>query len=115
MHRDKEAQRGYNQSRLLADSISKETGFPVEELLCRPVAGQMQAGLDKSRRRKALDHVFQWSGSVKQDPGPAVIVDDVVTTGATLESCARILKQHGFQPIWGLTFAGGSGEKARNP
>jgi ComF family protein len=115
MHPEKEASRGFNQSRLLAQFLSRETGFPMEELLCRPTPGQMQAGLDKNHRREALDQVFQWSGSVKASNRPVIIVDDVVTTGATLESCARALRQQGFHPIWGLTFAGGSREKARNP
>jgi predicted amidophosphoribosyltransferase len=122
MHSGKEASRGYNQSRLLAQSLSRESGFPLEELLCRPVEGQMQAGLGKESRRRALDQVFQWAGPERRETlygkrgaRPAIIVDDVVTTGATLESCAKILMQHGFQPIWGLTFAGGGGKRARLP
>ena len=108
MHRDKEKKRGYNQSFLLALAVSRETGLPVKELLSRPYPGQMQEGLDKWQRQKALDKVFQWSG-VAQDskPGPAIIIDDVVTTGATLETCGEILRSRGYGPVWGLTFAGG--------
>jgi predicted amidophosphoribosyltransferase len=69
----------------------------------------MQAGLDKRQRQKALDQVFQWADGTDPRPGPAILVDDVVTTGATLESCGSILRERGYGPIWGLTFAGGSG------
>ena len=114
MHREKESARGYNQSRLLADAVRRETGFLVEELLARPHAGQMQAGLGKRQRQQALDQVFQWAGPKGHRPGPVIVIDDVVTTGATLESCGQILRQHGYGPIWGLAFAGGSGAGQRS-
>ena len=109
LHRDKEALRGYNQSRLLAEAIYRECGFPVKDLLIRPFAGQMQAGLDKRQRQQALAKVYQWSNQAENHRGPVILIDDVVTTGATLESCGQILQERGFGPIWGLTFAGGSG------
>ena len=110
IHPDKEKQRGYNQSRLLAEAVSRETGFPIKELLVRSRTGQMQAGLDKFHRKTALDQVFHWNNAVTAEPGPAILVDDVVTTGATLESCGQILRENGIGPIWGLTFGGGSGQ-----
>ena len=112
MHSEKEITRGYNQSRLLAEALRRETGFPLAELLRRPLAGRVQADLDGRQRLEALDQVIRWAGFGGVKPGPAVIVDDVVTTGATLETCAGILRQRGFKPIWGLTFAGGSGARA---
>lgn len=126
MHQAKEAARGYNQSRLLAEVISRQLKLPVQELLWRPLPGQVQASLDKKQRRQALDQVFQWAGAgagVKtESPGSGrrrysavILVDDVVTTGATLESCGQILQQQGYNPIWGLTFAGGSGSGIKYP
>jgi ComF family protein len=114
MHQAKEEARGYNQSMLLAAALSRETGFPVAELLIRPRIGQMQAGLDKQQRRIALDQVFRWAGSEDGGAGPVILVDDVVTTGATLETCGQLLCEKGYGPIWGLTFAGGSGGGARH-
>ena len=113
MHIEKEKKRGYNQSRLLARAVSAETGFPVRELLCRSREGQVQAGLDKWRRQHALDQVFQWASPTDQPCGACVIIDDVVTTGATLESCGKILAERGCGPVWGLTFAGGIGIENR--
>ena len=115
MHPEKEKLRGYNQSRLLAEAVSGETGFHVAELLRRSQMGQMQAGLDKTHRKTSLDQVFQWREQSKQKPGPAIIVDDVVTTGATLECCAQLLLRQGYGPVWGLTFGGGSGWALRHP
>ena len=112
IHKLKEEQRGYNQSLLLARALSRETGYRVEELLWRPAPGQVQAGLDKRQRQKALADAFRWrpvSGGKARPAGPAIIVDDVVTTGATLEHCGAILREQGYGPLWGLTFAGGSG------
>ena len=113
MHIEKEKARGYNQSRLLAYALSRELGFPVQELLCRPVEGRIQAGLDKRQRQTALDQVFQWARVTSQSGGAAILVDDVVTTSATLESCGKILADNGFDTVWGLTFAGGVGLGAR--
>ncbi|MEL7623432.1 MAG: hypothetical protein AAGU12_07590 [Clostridiales bacterium] len=126
MHQAKEAARGYNQSRLLAEVISRQLKLPVQELLWRPLPGQVQAGLDKKQRRQVLDQVFQWAGaeagiktasprSGKRRYSAVILVDDVVTTGATLESCGQILRQQGYNPIWGLTFAGGSGSGIKYP
>ncbi len=129
MHQDKEAARGYNQSRLLAQVLSRQLELPVAELLWRPLPGRVQAGLDKKERRQALDQVFQWAGrgggkaagrgsagaGGKRRLSAAIIVDDVVTTGATLESCGRILEQQGYNPVWGLTFAGGSSAGIKYP
>ena len=114
MHRDKEATRGYNQSRLLARAISRETGYPVEELLSRRIQGSVQAELNRDQRMRALDHVYEWAAYGEAKPGPAIIVDDVVTTGATMEACGRILKERGYGPIWGLSFAGGSSQNVKN-
>ena len=113
MHRDKQEARGYNQSRLLAEALSRETGLVVAELLSRPRLGQMQAGLDRRERQTALDQVFQWAGPEGYRPGPVILVDDVITTGATLDSCGQILARQGCGPIWGLAFAGGIGAGAR--
>jgi len=93
----------------LAREVSWETGFPVVELLSRPHPGHVQASLDKHQRQNALHQVFQWAEQPGRLPGPVIIVDDVVTTGATLETCAKILSERGYGPIWGLTFTGGSG------
>jgi len=114
MHREKQETRGYNQSKLLALALSRETGFPVTELLSRPHVGQVQAGLNRWQRQTALEQVFRWAGTVGHEPGPGpvILVDDVLTTGATLDSCGRILADHGCEPVWGLTFAGGIGAGA---
>ena len=113
MHKEKEATRGYNQSKLLASALSRRTGLPVNELLSRPNKGQVQAYLDKHQRRKALDQIVQWAGPESPKPGPVILVDDIVTTGATMECCCQILLEKGYGPIWGLAFAGGTGSKSR--
>ena len=121
LHPDKERSRGYNQSRLLAQSISWETGFPVADLLCRLRPGHVQAELGRQQRMHALDQVFAWASGTNapapldppSQPRPAIIVDDVVTTGATLEACGQILRTQGYWPVWGLTFVGGVGQIAR--
>jgi ComF family protein len=114
MHRDKELQRGYNQSRLLADRLGHSLRLKVKELLYRDKPGLTQAGLNKHQRLAALSEVFSCRTNAKPNNNcrkPLIIlVDDVVTTGATLACCAGILRRVGYQQVIGLTFTAGSNQ-----
>ena len=98
-------ERGYNQALLLAHAIAARTGgATVAEVLSREHRTPQQS-LDAAQRLKNLE------GAVHcRDPGPirgrrVIVVDDVVTTGATLSACAEALARAGATRVSGLAFA----------
>lgn len=95
--------RGYNQSLLLAKQVGRNTSVPVTKTMIR-VAHTGQIGLGRQARLQSVRGNFMVI--TPQVAGArVVIVDDVVTTGATLNECARVLKQAGAKSVWGLAVA----------
>lgn len=97
--------RGYNQSQLLARELARVTGLPVRpKALRRRRATPPQARLaDEDARRNNVEGAF---APQRVSPGAAVLlIDDVMTTGATLDACARALREGGSGPVFALTFA----------
>lgn len=98
-------QRGYNQAELIARAVSRDLGLPYTRLLGRR-GKTRQVGHSRSERLKQVQDAFY-----VLRPGPAaaggrvLIIDDVLTTGATLAECARQLKAAGYSPIWGAVVA----------
>jgi ComF family protein len=106
LHPRRLRERGYNQSSLLARELGKRIDLPViEDCLIRvkQARPQVKAGDVRERRRNVADAFVcrdeEMSG--KQ----IILVDDVCTSGATLESCATALKSKGAMSVWGLTLA----------
>ena len=98
--------RGYNQSEALARELSRLSGLPVVGgLLVRRRASPPQAGAaDEAARRANVADAFaaRREGAAG---GPVLLVDDVMTSGATLDACARALRTAGHEPVYALTFA----------
>jgi ComF family protein len=105
LHPHRLAERGYNQSTLLARELSVVTGAPVMDLLERSRETAVQAGLKAAERRSNVRGVFRCRGIADLDGVRVGIVDDVCTTGATLEDCARALKEAGCSSAWGIVVA----------
>lgn len=89
-------QRGYNQSALIAKGISETTGIPMEEnLLVRIVENPTQTRLkDRSQRWENVKGIFaiNHQEAHRMEGRHILLVDDVITTGATLATCAQIIK-----------------------
>jgi len=106
LHPEKLRERGYNQSELLARELSKIVKLPVlEKCLVRSknTPPQVKAKNVEERRENVTGAFTCQDGTVK---GKAVIiVDDVCTSGATIEACAAVLKNHNATSVWGLTLA----------
>ncbi|HSW89240.1 MAG TPA: phosphoribosyltransferase family protein, partial [Candidatus Saccharimonadales bacterium] len=97
--------RGYNQSLLLAKGLAKKMNIPLADILIRTKNTKPQFGLSKLERKINMKDAFALKKRTKREYETAFLVDDVLTTGTTLSEAAKILKQHGFQKVWGVTFA----------
>jgi ComF family protein len=103
LHRDRERQRGYNQSRLLAGELVRLNGLTVAAGLVRTRPTRAQVGLDNEERRENVRGAFAWHG--EQVPRVVLLIDDVCTTGATLSECAACLREAGASIILAATVA----------
>ena len=91
LHPKKRKTRGYNQSLLLAQGISSATGIPVDtELLIRNRHTPSQTGMDRMERWQNTSGAFECNKPIKAGAHIA-LVDDMITTGATLEACYRAM------------------------
>jgi competence protein ComFC len=107
MHPRRMAARGFNQSELLALHISESYGIPILRALERIEDRGSQVGRNSPERWKAVEGVFACS-NVKQIRNRRLIVlDDVITTGATVSSCAQELIRSGAAEVRGLSLARG--------
>jgi ComF family protein len=97
-------QRGYDQARLIATHLANITGFPYRNLLFRQGQGR-QVGVGAKHRREQLAASFLPRHSRQIEQARIILIDDVVTTGATLESAANTLKQSGAKSIDAAVFA----------
>ena len=103
LHWRKRWQRGFNQSALLAREIGRRTHIPVCSALRRVRYTASQAGLTSAKRRANVSGAFRGRG--KLEGQRVLLIDDVMTTGATAASCARALKRAGARHVTLLTLA----------
>ena len=101
LHRDRERERGYNQAELIARVVSTTGQIPFTNALERTQATQDQIGSDRAARRKNVKDAFRVI-DIDVQGKTVLIVDDVTTTGATLEACANALYQVGVPCVLGL-------------
>ena len=104
LHPVRERERGYNQALLLARALGQRSGMPVHDLLVRGRMTTKQHKLDRAGRARNLAGAFAVARGVR-GPLTVVIVDDIMTTGATLETCAAALKSAGAARVYGFTVA----------
>ncbi|MEX2356564.1 MAG: ComF family protein [Thermaerobacterales bacterium] len=99
MDRRRLAGRGFNQAALLAQVLAFALQRPLWSLL-RRTAGPPQVSLGQAARWQAVEEAFHILKGRSLDAPRILLVDDVMTTGATLRSCARILLQAGAASVW---------------
>lgn len=106
LHRTRLRSRGYNQSAKIAAVTSTALATPWGNVLTRTRATMSQVGLDAMRRRENVNGAF----ACRHDLGDLeiLLVDDVVTTGATIEACAEACWRAGARDVRALTLATGS-------
>ena len=106
LHKKRLNYRGFNQAELLAESASKKANRTnVLNCLSRVRHTDQQAKLSKTERHKNLNNAFCVNDLNIDKESVYFVVDDVCTTGATLENCAKILKEQGIEKVYGLVIA----------
>lgn len=103
----RERERGYNQAALLGQSLTRTLHFSYFEPLIRHQATLSQAQLSREARLKNVSNCFSLKPKLQLLNKKFILIDDVCTTGATLNACARVLKDHGAEEVWGFVLGRG--------
>jgi ComF family protein len=101
LHRSRRRARGFNQ----AEEIARHLGLPLRHAVKRIRATPSQTDLPAGRRHANVRNAFVSVGRASVRNLCVVLVDDVCTTGATLESCARVLRDAGAREVRAITAA----------
>jgi len=107
LHINKLKKRGFNQAELLARAISKKFGLEGGTALSRIRETQTQVGLSRNDRQKNLDGAIICSDPELIMGRNILLVDDVVTTGSTINECAKVLRKIGAKKVYVASVARG--------
>jgi len=107
LHRARKRERGFNQAEVLAALLADRTGKPLCQALQRTRYTTTQTRLDRHERMENLRGAFRVRQPVAVQRRHLILVDDVFTTGSTVEECARVLMGAGAASVRALTVARG--------
>ena len=106
MPADRKKERCIDHGRVLAEGLAKELGLSCRQLLIRKKGGHTQQGLNAEERKKNVVGLFSvMDGEI---PGSVLLVDDVLTTGSTVEECGKTLRAAGVRDLAAVTIAAAS-------
>jgi ComF family protein len=107
LHSQRERERGFNQAVVLARELARRINLPVvENCLLRVVQTERhRAGMDARSRRESVEGAFAVIASRLFEGESVLLIDDVLTTGATISACAEALKNAGAREVLALTLA----------
>jgi len=97
LHASKKRERGFNQSEILAQKVSLITGIEWIDVLERSRYTNSQTKLSRVQRKENMNNAFQLIKNVENKR--CLFIDDIITTGATLNECARVLKKAGAHNV----------------
>ena len=107
LHRQRERDRGFNQAELLAKQLGKWLHTPIQNAIIRTRKTSPQAELSREERLTHLRGAFTVADKNLAKGKVIAVVDDVATTGTTLNEVAKLLKKHGAKKVYGVVFAHG--------
>ena len=96
-------QRGYDHAVILACDLSSLLGNPMSQLLRRTTQAH-QVGASRAARLKHMEGAFRVTQPARLSGAHVLLIDDVTTTGATLEAAAKVCKQHGARRVDALVY-----------
>ena len=105
MHPKKQKERGFNQAEVMAKQIAKGLGVPCRNIIRRVVDTPAQAGLHPKLRHENVKGAFEVNSGYSVHGTNIVIIDDIFTTGASINECARVLIEGGAKKIHARTLA----------
>ena len=105
LHKKRYRKRGFNQSELLANELGNYFKIAVDSAsLVRCIDTIPQKELDKSKRKKNIENSFKFSDNIVKYKY-AILVDDIFTTGTTINECAKVLKKSGVEKVYFITMS----------
>lgn len=109
VHKSKKKTRGYNQAELIAKELGKKLNIPVDtNILCRVSNTSPQKNLDPKARETNLYKAFEVSDTYTRYT-KVLLVDDIYTTGATIEACTKVLMEKGIKNVYYTSVCIGKG------
>ena len=106
LHPGRQRARGFNQAEIIGGRMAERLGYALQrDLLVRTKFTAPQVGLSGSERRENVKGAFRVSVSSLPRAGTILLIDDVTTTGATMEQAARALRLSGAGRVWAITVA----------
>jgi ComF family protein len=103
LHRVRQRERGFNQSEVIGHEVARALGVPLIQPVARRANTRTQSLLPREERLVNVRGAFEVTRGLQNMP--VLLVDDVITTGATLEACAESLRAGGSGPIVGAAVA----------
>jgi ComF family protein len=107
LHKSRLKEREFNQSMVIANKINEKLGFPVKEILEKTVKTKYQNELTKSERMTNLKGAFKVRENTGINGKRMLLIDDVMTTGATLNECAAAMLSSGAKSVTCFTLSRG--------
>lgn len=107
LHAARERERGFNQSIILGRAAGEVLHVPVRSLLTRTRATSPQARLSRAERLINVHDAFRYITDFAPVPYTVLLIDDVITTGATISACASALRLAGVSRVYALALARG--------
>ncbi len=105
LHKVDMSRRGFNQAELLARALSSYIRVPMKPMLTKLYATKPQKSLTLQQRNGNLLGAFDVTDSDSAQDAVLLLVDDIITTGSTLDECAKMLKLYGAKEVYAVTAA----------